>query len=107
MKHLNNFKSSLKFTFECDGYSVNFLHLNVKLDNVELTPSVYIKYTDRHQYLNYSSSHPDHIKRQIIYSQILWASCLCSFKENCEDHFQKMKLCFRNKATLTRLFKMK
>ena len=42
MKDFNNFKSNLKFIFECDKNSINFLDLH------------------------YSSSHPDHIKRSIV-----------------------------------------
>ena len=80
MKGLNNFKFKLKFTFECDSNSINFLDLNVTLNNGELTTSVYIKPTDCHQYLHYGSSHPDHIKRSIIYSQTLRERHLCSFK---------------------------
>ena len=51
MKDFNNFKSNLKFTFEFDRNFINFLDLNVKLNIDELTTSVYIKPTDRHQYL--------------------------------------------------------
>ena len=81
MEDLNNFKSNLKFTFECDRNSVNFVDLIVKLNNAELTTSFYVKPTDRHQY---RSSHPDHIKRSI--GQTLWASRLCPFKEDFPDH---------------------
>ena len=90
MKELNNFKSNLKFTFECDSNSINFLDRNVKLNNGELTASVYIKPTDRHQYLQYGS-YPEHIKRSIIYAQTLRVSRLCSFKEDFADHSEKMK----------------
>ena len=44
MKELNNFKSNLKFTFECDNNSIDFLYLNVKLNNGVLTTAVYIKH---------------------------------------------------------------
>ena len=35
MKDLNHLKSNLKLTFECDRNSINFLDLNVKLNNGE------------------------------------------------------------------------
>ena len=98
MKELNNFKSNLKFTCECDSNSINFLDLIVKLNNGELTTSVYIKPTDRHQYFHYKSSHPDHIKRSIVYSQTLRASRLCSFKEDFVDHSEKMKTWFSKRG---------
>ena len=34
---LNNFKSNLKFPFECNISSINFLDISVKLENGELT----------------------------------------------------------------------
>ena len=48
MKDFNSFKSNLNFTFEYDRNSINFLDLNVKLNNGELTTIVYIKPTDCH-----------------------------------------------------------
>ena len=66
-KYLNNFKSNLKFTFECNRNSINFLALSARLNNGELTRSVYVKPTDRHQHLHYRSSHLDHMKRLLVY----------------------------------------
>ena len=37
-----------------------------------------IKLTDRHQYLHYASSHPEHPKKPVVYSQILRLSQICS-----------------------------
>ena len=48
MKDFNSLKSNLNFTFEYDRNSINFLDLNVKLNNGELTTIVYIKPTDCH-----------------------------------------------------------
>ena len=48
-----------------------FFDLKEKLNNGKLTTSAYKKPTDRHQYLHYRSSHPDYIKRSIVYSQNL------------------------------------
>ena len=45
MKDFSNFKSNLKLTFKYNRYSVNFLNFNGKLNNGELTTSVYIKPT--------------------------------------------------------------
>ena len=89
-KDLNNFTSTLKFIFEGDRNTINFLDLNVKLNNDELTTSVSIKPTYRHQYLYYMSSHPEHIEQSIVYSQTLRASRLCSFKEDFVDHSEKI-----------------
>ena len=95
MKDLNHFKSNLKFTFEFDRNSVNILDLNVNLNNGELTASVYITPTDRHQYLHYRLSHLGHIKQSIVYSHTLRASCLCLIKEDFVDPSAKLKLVFK------------
>ena len=94
MKDLNNLKSSRKFTCASDRHSTNFLDLNVKLDNSELTTSVYKIPTDFHQYLHYSSSLLDHIKQSVVYSQTLQASRLCSFNEDFVDYSEKIKTLF-------------
>ena len=65
MKEFNNFKSNLKFTFECHRNSINFLDLNVKLNNDKLITNVYVS-IDLHHYLHYRPSNPDQIKRSIV-----------------------------------------
>ena len=99
----NTFTSNLKFTFECDRNSINFLDLTV-INNGELTTSVYIKLTHRHQYLQ-RSSHPDHVKRSIVYSQSLQASRLCSCKENFVKYSEKMKNWFSKRGYPDKIIK--
>ena len=36
LKDFNNFKSNHKYTLECDRYSIDFLDLNVKLNDSDL-----------------------------------------------------------------------
>ena len=50
-----------------------------------------IKPTDRHQYLHSTSSHPNHIKRFIIYSQALRVSRICSRESDFRKHISEMK----------------
>ena len=81
MKDFTNFKSNLKFTFECNRNSIKFLSLYVKVNWGKLTTSVCIKPTDRHQYLHYRSLHPDHIKLSIVYRRTSRANRLGSLKK--------------------------
>ena len=37
-----------------------------------------IKLTDRNQYLHYTSSHPEHTKKSVVYSQVIRLSRICS-----------------------------
>ena len=64
---------------------ISFLDLNVKLSQGQLETDLFIKPTDRHQYLHYSSSHPEHTKRSIVFSQGLRVSRTCS----CEKVLRK------------------
>ena len=56
--------------------------------------SLYSKPTDCHQYLHYKSSHPEHTKRSIIYSQTLTAKRVCSQESDFKEHSSKLKLWF-------------
>ena len=62
MKELNGFRDHIKFTLESNKESINFLDVNINLSSGHLMTNMYVKPTDCHQYLNYSSSHPSHTK---------------------------------------------
>ena len=55
---------------------------------------MYVKPTDCHQYLDYSSSRPNHIKRSVVYSQSQRARRLCSLESDFLKHCNKMKSWF-------------
>ena len=72
IKELNSFSDHIKFTFESNEENINYLDVNINLSNGHLMTNMYVK-TDRHQYSDYSLSHPDHVKRSIVYTQTLRA----------------------------------
>ena len=55
---------------------------NVKLSEGQIEMDLYIKPKDRHQYLHYSSSHPEYTKRSIAFSQGLRVSRTCSYEKD-------------------------
>ena len=69
MTEFNNYHPNVKFTYETSKENITFLDLDVSLSGNKLTTDLYTKSTDKHQYLHYTSAHPDHTKRSIIYSQ--------------------------------------
>ena len=69
--NFNKFHRNRRFTHECIRKNVTFLDLDVKILDRKIVTDLYIKATDRHQYLYYTSSHPYHTKRSIVYSQSL------------------------------------
>ena len=91
LNELNNFHSTLKFTYETSSCTVNFLDLNVSLRNGATHADLYIKPTDGHQYLHHQSSHPLHIKNSIPYSQALRVSRIRSSEKDFQMHVSQMK----------------
>ena len=55
-------------THEFNKESIPFVDLKVSLSGGQLTTDLH-KSTDKHQYLLYTSAHPDHTKRSIVFSQ--------------------------------------
>ena len=94
LENLNNYHPNLEFTHNSSKHSVPFLDLEVTLSNSKIVTDLYIKTTDRHQYLHYESSHPNHTKRSIIYSQCLRISRICSYKKDFDRHMKELRLWF-------------
>ena len=86
LKDLNNFTPNLRFTHEASKNGFPFLDLNVKLKDGKLETGLYKKPTDRHQYLHYLYSHPEHTKRSIVYSETLPVNRLCSLEKEFNYH---------------------
>ena len=64
IEQVNMFHSTIKFTVEYSTEEVNFLDLNIKLIDGELT-DLFVKPTDTHQFLDPTSCHPYHSKKGI------------------------------------------
>ena len=94
LKELNSFRDHIKFTFKSDEKNINYLDVNINLFSGHLMTNMYVEPTDRHHYLDYSSSQPNHIKRSIVYSQSLRARRLCSLESDFLKHCTKMKSWF-------------
>ena len=62
---------SLKYIFEISESSLSFLDLCLSISDARITTNIHYKPTDTHSYLDYSSSHPPHGKKDIPYSQFL------------------------------------
>ena len=80
MEGLHKFLPNLQFTYESSRKRVAFLDLNVSLENGSVTADLHTKSTNCHQFLHCSSSHPDHIKNSIIYSEILRLINICTYE---------------------------
>ena len=60
----------------------------MKLSGNKLSTDQYIKSTDKHQYLLDTSSHPEHMKKSVFYSQALKLSRIGSEEKYFEKHLK-------------------
>ena len=91
LEELNSCNSYLKFAYESSKKSIPFLNLKGSLSNRDLFTDLYIKLTDRHHFLHYTSFYPDHTKYSIIYSQAMKISRRYSDKSKFLKNFDKIK----------------
>ena len=94
MRKLNKFHPNLSFTYESSKKEIAFLDYKVNLFENRLTTDLYVKPTDTHQYLDYISSHPEHTKKPILFSQTLRLRRICSFETDFVKRKNKMKSWF-------------
>ena len=69
--YLNNLHPTIKFTSSFSYNEIPFLDVKVMLLNGRLETDLYVKPTDKHQYLLKSSCHPSHTKQSIPFSMAL------------------------------------
>ena len=75
---VSNFHPPLQFTSTITETELPFLDINLRISEERIQTSIFYKETDTHNYLHFSSFHPDHCKRAIPYSQLLRLRQLCS-----------------------------
>ena len=95
LNRLNEFDPCIKFTYESNKESIVFLDNKVSLRNGKVFTDLYVKPTDRHQYLHNLCAHPYHTKTLVAFSQALRISRLCSSEKDFEDHKEEMKSWFK------------
>ena len=84
-------KSAIRFEVNKSQHEVNFLDVKVSLEKGTLRTSLFSKPTDAHLYLNYSSSHPRHVLRNIPKGQFIRIKRICS--EPADYHHHSQLLC--------------
>ena len=82
--NLNNYDPNVKFTREYSKKEIPLLDLKVGIKNGNITTDLYVRDTDRHQYLRYTSAHPYLTNTSVVFSQALRLSRLCTFKKDFE-----------------------
>ena len=75
---MNSIYRTIKFIADWSYSSVNFLDVKVIKKDGKILTNLYVKPTVTHQYLDSSSCHPYHCKRNIPCSQDLCLNRICS-----------------------------
>ena len=65
---LNNINPKIQFTMEFSFEKLPFLDILICKENTEIHTDIYYKGTDSHQYLDFFSCHPRHVKQNIPYA---------------------------------------
>lgn len=90
LEYVNQFHRTIKFTAEVSENEVSFLDTKVKLtSDGEIYTDLFVKPTDKSNYLHYKSAHPIHCKTAIPYGQFIRIDGICTkdsdFIRHCED----------------------
>ena len=85
---LNSLDPNIQFTIEQSTKQLAFLDLLIKKDNDRLSTDIYYKATDARKYLDYTSNHPWHIKRNIPYNL---ARIICTIVDDIETKNTRFK----------------
>ena len=70
-EYVDSYHQTTKYTLDWSTHEVSYLDVRVKLEVGKTNTDVYSKITDTHQYLDFKSCHPKHVKRGIPYRKAL------------------------------------
>ena len=88
----------IKFKFQYSKKKIEFLDLEIRIENGRIETNLYVKPFNLQLFLDYSSNHPQHCKEGIVYSQALRVIERCSKVEDLEKNLDILakKLSERN-----------
>ena len=84
LNYLNDAHDTIKFTWNWSTEQINYLDVQVINNDGRLETDLYVKPTDKHQYLFHTSCHPRMCKNSIPYAQALRLKRICSTSEGFE-----------------------
>ena len=86
-----NFTPNLRFTYDSSEKSMSFLDLIITVSERKLKTTLHRKSADCYECLHYASSHPEHTKHSVVFSQTLRVSRLCSEENDFKNYRSQMK----------------
>ena len=91
IEYLNSIHPTIKFTYKYSRKSIEFLDVLVTREGNELFTDLFVKETDTHQFLHFSSCHPFHTKKGIPYSQAVRMRRICSREDLFQNRISDLK----------------
>ena len=82
---------TIKFKYEFSHEKIEFLDLEIYLQDGKLRTNLYVKPTNKQLYLDFNSNHPKHCKESIPYSQALRIVERCATHEDTSHHLSQLK----------------
>jgi hypothetical protein len=82
---------TVKFKFEFSEQKVEFLDLEILIENGKLKTNLFVKPSNKQLYLDFTSNHPQPCKASIPYSQALRIVERCSSPQECAGHLSNLK----------------
>jgi len=91
LRYLNSIHPTIKFTHKYSRDCIEFLDVLVAREGDKIETDLFVKETDTHQFLHFSSCHPFHTKKGIPYSQALRMRRICSTNESFSKRTSDLK----------------
>ena len=98
---------AVKFKFEYSRQKIEFLDLEIMIENGLIETNLYIKPANLQLYLDYFSNHPEPCKEGIVYSQALRIVERCSKEADVEKQLDNLKEKLEDRSYPTELIDRK
>ena len=85
------FPGVVKFKYQYSKQMVEFLDLQIFVENERLETNLYIKPSNLQLYLDFFSNHPEPCKQGVVYGQALRIVERCSKLEDRDHHLENLK----------------
>ena len=92
LQWINELHDNIKFTWDWSKRTINYLDVQIIINNGVIETDLYTKPTDKHQYLFHTSCHPKGVKQSIPYAQALRLRRICSTSVAFENNNHKSRL---------------
>lgn len=90
---------NIKLTFVVGRKELEALDLKIIIeDEGKIKTRLFRKPTDGHQFIHWSSNHPVHTKKGVVFSQFLRAKVNCSDSQDCEEESEQLTSRFEGRG---------